>query len=499
MFLARLLEQAGHETRYLACDAALSSCYNLLLKKSSSTVTCATCRAGGVRSFQARHVTSLNSRDRRPLGAEASFDIAKSSVVSLHRLESKAEMNEASIRADLEGLKVPMEIVYGSALRWFEREKLDALLLFNGRMDATRAVLDAAKSVGLPVLTIERPWFGHGAQLVVGEMCLDLEDQHRIVREYDSRPLTLAQATQAARQIVARYGVGTMPDWRVFHASSRDAAWPGGGRKMKVLILPSSRGEVHYNPSWEFPYAAEISDAYDGIMETLGVEPADVVVRAHPIWAQMVGRYDGHSPRAYYESYTRRRGIHWIPPEAPVKTLSLIEQADVVVTVGGATAVEAAGLGKPVISVGPAVYSAASAFHEVFSPADLAGVARIFDMTPEDRVRSCLRAVYSIESRVPQYVNYMRSTSSTHYEYFSGADPERMIRLFRGHPLECDDPSFASEASGEDEIVERILQRQWDFGPSLFTPPGEAVDVSRRWMWAWLDSARALLPPGDRL
>lgn len=498
-FLAHVLEKAGHQTRYLTCDATMDSCFNRLLKKSSPLVTCTTCRAGGIRSYRGRHVQSLRVRDAVPLNSDTAALMSRSSVSSLHRLETKAEMAEPRIRDDIRGLQHAMEIAYGSALRWFEREKLEGLVLFNGRMDATNAIMTAAHKAGLPVLTFERPWFGHGVQLVKGEMCLDLVDQHRFVAHYDRLPLTAPQAKQAARQIVARYGKGPLPDWRIFHADSQATPWPVPTRRLKVLILPSSRGEVQFNPSWEFPYADDMAGAYDDILRTLGVPAEDAVIRAHPIWAQMVGRYDGHSPLRYYRDYASRRGIHFIAPDEKVLTLSLIRQADVVITTGGATAIEAAGLGKPVISVGPAVYSAARAFIPVFSPADLPKLSGLFDLSERERVRSCLRAIYAIESRVPQYTRHMRSITPTTYRYFDGADPERLTGLLQGAPLRSDDETHAADTRAEDEVIDAMMAGQWEGFTDPWEAPGPEIAIHRRWMWSWLDSARALLPPGDRL
>lgn len=499
-YLARLLESAGHETRFLVCDASLSSCYNRLLKKSKGAVTCATCVAGGLRSYRSRHVSSFNVRDTFPLDDERAIGLGRSSVISLHRLEDREQVSSQNVRADLESLAQPMRVAYGSAREWIRREKLDGVLLFNGRMDATRAVLEAARDLGVGVVTVERPWFGHGLNLVPNESCLGLSEYHRIVSEFDHMPLTSVQARRAARQIAARYGYGTLPDWRVFHAESKPHRWPTSGRGPRILILPSSRGEVQFDPSWEFHYASDMAAGFDAILKALGASADNVVLRAHPIWAQKIGRYDGSSPLTYYREFAVRSGFHWIGPDEKVLTTSLMDQADVVVTGGGASALEAAALGKAVVSLGPAVYSSSSAVLAIMGPEDLRKIEASLRRSPEERVAHCLRALYSIECRVPQYVLHVRSLTPTKYAYFEGADVKRLLSIFERGRVEPDDAAAASGPEEERKVISRILERRWDdFESDEFVAPGADMKVGRRWMWSWLDRAREWRPPGDRL
>jgi hypothetical protein len=103
-------------------------------------------------------------------------------------------------------------------------------------------------------------------------------------------------------------------------------------------------------------------------------------------------------------------------------------------------------------------------------------------------------------NRLPQFVPYVRSISTTKYEYFAGADPNRFGRLVSGGHLEADDPVTADDAKGESKVLQLIAERRWR---ELAAKSGESAaritrDVRRRHVFQAIDSIRSLLPRGDR-
>ena len=58
-FLARLLEQDGHEVVFFTCDSAVETCYIRELRGRSRIRECSQCIIGGVRSYRSQGVTPV--------------------------------------------------------------------------------------------------------------------------------------------------------------------------------------------------------------------------------------------------------------------------------------------------------------------------------------------------------------------------------------------------------------------------------------------------------
>jgi len=142
-YLAGLARQGGHDVFYLTCDADLPSCHARELRPQRSRFAhCVSCRAGGVRSYTSKGVSSIGALTAAT--SAASIDArpwALSSASTLGRFESNADFKSRDFDALVERLVPAARAAYLAAIRWIEKEKLDAICLFNGRMDATRGIL----------------------------------------------------------------------------------------------------------------------------------------------------------------------------------------------------------------------------------------------------------------------------------------------------------------------------------------------------------------------
>jgi hypothetical protein len=163
-FLARLAEKAGHEAFFLTCDADLPACYTREMRDRPAWRECLECRAGGLRSYTRRNVSSLGDCVAGDT-AEAPVEWVHSSASTLGRFESAADYASPAFERIAERLLPAVQLSYRAARAWIRRERLDAVCVFNGRMDATRAILEAARSLGVRVVSLERTWFGDGLQI----------------------------------------------------------------------------------------------------------------------------------------------------------------------------------------------------------------------------------------------------------------------------------------------------------------------------------------------
>jgi hypothetical protein len=506
-FLATLARQDGHEPFYLTCDADLPTCYSRELRPDRSAwLCCARCRIGGVRSYADRNVSSIGglaSKDD-PLNNEA-YSWALSSASTLGRFESDADFSSDEFRTLAARLEPVARAAYSAAKRWIKRERLDAICVFNGRMDATRGILEAARATGIRCITVERTWFGNGLHLTPDENCLGLDEVSRLVAAWRDKPLTREQALRAASLVALRFLRRNSKEWRAYNTRAKVTPWPISGARRRILLTPGSRNEVWSHPDWESSWP-ERTAAFDAILDRLNLRSEDVVLRCHPNWGERIGAKLGELPESYYTRWAKARGIYTIPSEDATSTLGLIEHADAIVVCGGSAALEAAIIGKQVIAVSPSAYQSAGFQSPVRSPEELEALRLLVDKDEEARRREAaeiskyaLRFCYTMAFRVAQFVDYVQCVSPTEYRYVDGANPQRLNDLIQTGRLAADDESSAMQEAGEQEVIELINSRAWDElaredEPSANKPSRPA---QRRWMYRAVDRVRAALPRGD--
>lgn len=507
-YLAGLARQAGHETSFLACDADLPSCYARELRpQRPDWVHCTACRIGGIRSYTGAGVSSIGSLHADPATTPAQAkQWSHSSASTLGRFESNLEFAGKEFAAIAARLEPAARLAYAAARRWIDRERLEAVCVFNGRVDATRGVLEAALDAGVRVVSAERTWFGHGLQLLPDESCLGLRSIDRMMSAWRSHPLAREQALRAASHVAARFLRRNATEWRAYNVSSTVAPWPVSGGRYRVLLVPSSRNEVWGHPDWQAQWP-DLSGAFDALIDHLGLHGSDLVLRCHPNWGERIGPRDGGLSERYFTEWARRRGIHVIRSRDTTSTLGLVEQADAVVVCGGSAALEAGILGRQVIAVSPSIYQQAGFQSSAYTPQQLAVLSLLVDRDPAARAaeaariaRQTLRFCHTMVYRVAQYVRYVRCLTPTHYEYLEGADPARLMALLRTGQLEPDDGAHANDHTEEDEVLALVRAREWEalFGSAPLHKHAVArCNVRRRWIFRPLDRLRETMPRGD--
>jgi hypothetical protein len=221
-------------------------------------------------------------------------------------------------------------------MRWIERNRLDAVICFNGRMDLTRAVTHACERTGLPYLTHERTWFGDGLYLIPNANCLSIAPFNKMVVEFESKPLTTSQARLAGKLAGERFLQRNSLEWRVYNKNPDPTPWPLSSPGLKILVLPSSRNEFAGHDEWRSGWT-DNTQALDDLFAAFCIKSDQVIVRCHPNWAENIGKVTGEKSSELYKHWTSKRGIHCIFSEQKASTYDLIQQADIVV----------AALGKP--------------------------------------------------------------------------------------------------------------------------------------------------------
>lgn len=239
-FLSHLAATAGHVSMSLDCLGAPSYCY-VREYKGAGRLECIKCSLGGLHSFGFDVSESVRKYWNPSLNG-ASDDIVMSSAYTLTRIESFEQRSSDEVKSIVSKLSGDAFRFYHAVRSWIEAQSLEAVILFNGRKDYTRAALDACADMGVTCITHERPLFGHGIILNRNSNCSSLQNIHRINRRYKDRPLTSRQAHIAAALGAQRLIGGNPLEWKKYNehpVSSKD--WPINGAERRVLVCPSSK------------------------------------------------------------------------------------------------------------------------------------------------------------------------------------------------------------------------------------------------------------------
>ncbi len=498
-YLAEVLRQGGHTISGFTCDAAVEHCYSRDLRGRSRMRQCPECIIGGIRSYSIPHVWSIDPRWHEPLDSERFRRLTSSSVTTILRTEPTSDLASAEFRAALRNIEVPVATVYANAKRWIEESRLDAVLLFNGRMDLAAALRAACEDLRCPYIAVERSWFGHGLQLVPNECCISLREIGRLSEEFCERPLLPEQAGYAGRVAADRFRQRNTLEWRLYNPEAPHLGWPNSVPPgERVLILPSSRNEFEGHPDYECRWA-DHTLAMGAVLARLGLCPGNCVVRCHPNWAEPIGSNTGWRSERHWGSWAEKQGMTVIRSAERPNTYGLIGEADYVLVNGSTAGVDAALRGRKVICVGRATYERAGFSTQVHGPDRLFLLDTLETHDAQRTARLALRYLYTHGRRFVQFFKYVRAVTTLHYEYFAGANPQRIVEICRSGRLEPDDGRYGQNPEVETRVVNRVLAGDWGaLGQwQEEVPVAPRMSVTRRFGWRWVDRVRGAFTRGD--
>jgi len=499
LYLSNLLERDGHEVFFLTCDSSVDNCYTRSLKKTSKIQECVKCILGGVRSFPVSNITSLSKKVNEIVLSDELYEITLSSSCTLNRTESEEEWNDEIVIESRSSLYTSVQKTYSSTVDWIKQNKLESVICFNGRMELTRAVTSACEMLKIPYLTHERTWFGDGIQLIPNANCLSLKALSDLVEEFDNKYLTLEQAKYAGQLIAQRFLQQNTLEWRVYNKDSEKITWPISTKGKKVLVLPSSKNEFAGHKEWLTKWKDNTS-ALNDLFDAFEICPDQVVVRFHPNWSESIGKVSGERSRMHYKDWAEKKGIYYIDSHEKANTYDLIQEADIVVLNGGSSSIEAGALGKQVICLGPSTYHKAG-FLKVFnSKEDMYLPDARTDLNEEIIISKTLRYVYLRAKRYPQFVDYVKADTTTQYEYFEGANSNRLIDMIMTGKIEPDDSEYSNSSEGEKHIIELLMKKDWMVlnQYKLTSENRKIMNLNRRFGLNWIDKIREMRPRGDR-
>lgn len=240
---------------------------------------------------------------------------------------------------------------YDQARALIEQRDCTAIVVFNGRFLHDSAASAAAEMLGLPVLSYDKGGYDTGFDLTIDGTHDWPALQRRMLRMYDQWPVDerdvlgsqwfegRRQHTDAQNELfVGAQQVGT--------GIERDDAG------VLVAYFSSSGDEIaELDLDWADYFHGQPGalQAVADICRELGYR---LLVRTHP--------HKRFKPKRDVEDWhtavaAAAPDIH-LDEHSPVDSYTLMRQADVVVTFGSTTGVEAAYAGRPVIVMGPSAY-----------------------------------------------------------------------------------------------------------------------------------------------
>jgi len=490
VFIVRQLKRLGYSPFYLGCGGNLENCNSKVNKVGLfKKLECLKCRIGGLRSYLKINSSRMDlniplSKEDIDIGYEMSFSTACTAL----RIEHISEAKSVNFKNIQHSMAESVARVYLNTRRWIRENKLESVFIFNGRMDVTRAILEACRAESTRFISVERSWFGDGLQLLPEEDCLGLRNYHDICRLWASRPLKYDQAIKACQLIRRRLKRTSVGEWRQYNINT-SADYKKDN--IKYLFLPSSQhewlGDQGRSSEWLHPV-----EGIEYLFDRLGINLNDLVVRGHPGWNVKIGSATGDRVNQYYRDWAEKTGVKYIDPSENVDTHNLIKNSRMILLNGSSASMEAAYLGKPIISFVPSAYTTSGISMNIFNKDDVDNLSdycinslinpEIYVIDPEAQCMLALRFIYCTNFRIMQFVDSVKSTSPYSFEIDESPCLDGFESLVLSGILKEDDSGFDSDDKGEKLVIEAILTGNYDLIDSKNdeNPKVNSVCINRR-------------------
>lgn len=256
--------------------------------------------------------------------------------------------------------------VYDQTLETIDNQGVTTVAVYNGRFLHDRAAAAAAEARGIPILSYDLGGLDTDFDLTIDETHDWAALQERMLKMYDS--WNPAERDQLGSSWFLRRTEHKDPMNKLFVESQeigKSIDLPSD--QFKVVYFSSSGDEIaELDLSWDSYFGGQES-ALRVLTHECRQRNYYLVVRSHP-HKRFKPKEDVAEWMAAIESI--QPDVH-LDPHADVDSYTLMREADVIVTYGSTTGVEAAFAHKPVIVMGPCAYDRLGAATGVSTTAEL--------------------------------------------------------------------------------------------------------------------------------
>lgn len=466
VYLAHAIRALGHEVEVLTCDGSIPTCFNVEIKRQKKPIVCAACKSStAVVAFQADEKNRFRKYTSSPTSSEVPNEWIHSSLRSLHRIEGDEMLPSLLLQSQAVKLAEATSQVYHRVQEWVDDRRPDFVFFFNGRIDISRAVLEALREKKIPFASVERSFSGNGINVLPGEDCLGLQAVHKLTSLVRDIPLP-ADKSYAAGQFLHDRIIGqTKTEWRNYNADSEDGEWPLLADGPRVLILPSSMNEIQgssdYSMEWQDP-----TEGFEAVINGFGISPRQVLVRGHPNWAMDIGTAKGSAISQHYLNWSTSQGYHYIPSEVKVRSVDLMRDSDLVLVSHSSAAFEAAAVRRHVIAVGGAHYSKAGFTHDASDSEKLSRIIKNLKLyrgitLDKRRQRRLLRYISAAMTNIPMFAEDIVPLDARHCKMYKASNFNRLKSILDGGSLSLEIEHHDGCERIEDQVLEKIGTAEW--------------------------------------
>ena len=462
IYFRNALEKQGYETNTFFCEGGNLSCY---YKKQHSgipdAIICSQCKLRRISAKDKRFAitgykhTANDNYDQIPNDLNKTFRyICLNTFSTIHRIE---ELQDIGLHYSEENLKSDIKSLYKFyvAIRlWIAESNLKKVILFNGRMDLLAVVRLACKDFNIDYFCYEGTFFGRGLSLFKNNSCLSLEHWKNAHLKYIDKPLKDYQSKTALKVLQDRLNRDTELEWRSYFEKT-DISYEDN-LNSKALVLLSSTNEVSgaldFKTGWK-----NYLDGIDEIIEILGIDSNDVIVRGHPVWATKICGIGGKSIENLYFSWAKRRKYRYILSSSNLDTQYLIKNADNVIINYSSAFFEAAYYNKKIILTHSGYYDFSGIALKVDEPQKLSQIESFvnsFDLEVNKirRYRKLLRFTYLVSNRLPVFINELKPNTKLFWNYSTNFNiiSEKIVSFLNNGEYPYSDTNFNENDSDEE-------------------------------------------------
>ena len=476
IYFRYVLEKAGHKTNTFFCEGGNLNCY---YKKQHAgipdVINCLQCKLRrsaakdeGYAFTNYKHSSKYHQNGDLPKSLYQSFRvICINSFSTIHRIEELQDIYSFYSEEMLDNDINTLNIFYIAVKKWLKDANIQKVILFNGRMDLMAVVRLACEDQGIGYICYEGTFFGNGLYLFDNASCLSLRHWKECELNYIDKPLKVFQSKAALKILQDRLNRETDLEWRSYF-DKKDTNL-NEYLSSKDLVLLSSTNEVSgaedFKTKWD-----NYLDGIDKIIETLGINPIDVIVRGHPVWAAKICGIGGESIENIYSSWAKVRRYRYILSNNKLDTQYLIKNTDNVIINYSSAFFEAAYFNKKIFLTHSGYYDFSGIALKVDHPQNINLIASFvnnFDIHENKilRLRKLLRFTYIASHRLPAFLkdiypyNKLSWNYSTNYNQIS----EEIICMLNNYEYPYSDSSFNCKNSDEEiECIKSIINNTPD-------------------------------------